>query len=125
MTRFSAVPDPARPLRPAASVPAAGVRLPYLSLSLVFVSALDVIFTYAVLVLGGMEANPIANAVLESPAGFHGLIGYKFVIVAAVILIAEFIARHALDTARRLMLVGIAISAFPVVWSLSLLSQHL
>jgi hypothetical protein len=104
---------------------ARGVRFPYLYLALVFVSAMDLGLTYIVLLLGGIEVNPIANAVLQSPTDFHGLIVYKFALVAGVILICEFIGRHAPTTSRRLVIAAVAISSFPVVWSTLLLSQHL
>lgn len=100
------------------------VRFPYFYLALVFVSALDLILTYIVILIGGIEVNPIANAVLQSPADFHGLIVYKFLIVAAVVLICEFISRHADVTGRRLAGWAVAISAFPVVWSTLLLLNH-
>ena len=121
------------PLPPTAPAPATRtdpsirgrVIYPYHYLALTFVSALDLVFTYIILLLGGYEVNPIANAVLQSPADFHGLIVYKFVIVVAVIGVCEFIGRHAPDTARRLSGWAVAISAFPVVWSSLLLIEHL
>lgn len=100
------------------------VKFPYFYLALIFVSALDLILTYVVLLIGGIEVNPIANAVLQSPADFHGLIAYKFLIVAAVVLICEYISRHADTTGRRLAGWAVGISAFPVVWSTLLLLNH-
>jgi hypothetical protein len=102
-----------------------GVLFPYTYLALIFVSALDVIFTYVVLLIGGVEVNPIANAVLHGPAEFDGLIAFKFAVVGLVVLLCEFIGRHAVETARRLSRWGVAISSFPVVWSSLLLIQHL
>ncbi|MBB6431554.1 DUF5658 family protein [Algisphaera agarilytica] len=110
------------PITAAASHPARGnVHFPYAYLALVFVSALDLILTYIILLMGGYEVNPIANAVLQSPADFHGLILYKFVIVVSVVLICEYISRHANHAGRRLAVWAVAISAFPVVWSTLLL----
>ncbi len=103
---------------------ARAVRFPYFYLALIFVSALDLILTYIVILIGGIEVNPIANAVLQSPADFHGLILYKFVIVVGVVLICEFISRHADTTGRRLAGWAVGISAFPVVWSTLLLLDH-
>ncbi|MEM9419528.1 MAG: DUF5658 family protein [Planctomycetota bacterium] len=100
------------------------VHFPYAYLALAFVSALDLILTYIILLMGGYEVNPIANAVLQSPADFHGLILYKFVIVVSVVLICEYISRHAEGAGRRLAGWAVAISAFPVVWSTLLLIQH-
>ncbi len=101
------------------------VLFPYAYLAFVVVSSLDLMLTYIVLLLGGIELNPVANAVLQSPASFHGLIVYKFLLVALVILICEFIGRHTHHTARRLSTLAIGISSFPVVWSMLLLSRNL
>lgn len=103
---------------------ARAVRFPFFYLALIFVSALDLILTYVVILIGGIEVNPIANAVLQSPADFHGLIVYKFVIVVSVVLICEYISRHADTTGRRLAGWAVGISAFPVVWSSLLLLNH-
>lgn len=103
---------------------ASQVLFPFYYLGLIFVSALDLIFTYTILMLGGYEVNPIANAVLQSPAQFNGLIIFKFIIVVAVIGICEFIGRYETHTARRLSTWAIAISAFPVAWSLLLLASY-
>ncbi|MEM1107170.1 MAG: DUF5658 family protein [Planctomycetota bacterium] len=102
----------------------AEVRFPYFYLAFIFASALDLILTYTVLLLGGMEVNPIANAVLQSPADFHGLIAYKFAIVVVVVLVCEYLGRVAEPTGRRLAAGAVAISSFPVVWSMLLLLNH-
>lgn len=117
--------DPEDAIAPTATAADRTVKYPYFYLALAFVSAMDLILTYMVILIGGIEVNPIANAVLQSPADFHGLILFKFAVVAAVIMICEFIARHTEIAARRLALWAVAISAFPVLWSTLLLSEHL
>lgn len=112
---------------PAASAnPVAGhVLFPFYYLALIIVSGLDLSFTYTIVfILEGIEVNPIANAVLQSPVSFNGLIVFKFLVVVAVIGICEFIGRHNPGTARRLSGWAIGISAFPVVWSALLLLEH-
>lgn len=113
------------PRKPQAVAAARRVLFPYHYLALILVSSLDLIFTFYILVLGGIEVNPIANAVLQSPVSFDGLIVFKFVIVALIVLICEFIGQHAAPTARRLAVWAVAISAFPVVWSTLLLIENL
>ena len=108
--------------RPATELAPRQLLLPMHYLALIAVSALDLIFTHVVLSLGGFEANPIALAVLRA-AEFNGLIVYKFTLMTAVILICEFIGRHARPTARRLATWAVAISALPVLWSLLQLSR--
>lgn len=117
--------EPSTAIIEAVAVADRSVKFPYFYLALAFVSAMDLILTYMVILLGGIEVNPIANAVLQSPADFHGLIVFKFAVVAAVIMICEFIGRHTEPAARRLAMWAVAISAFPVLWSTLLLSEHL
>ena len=93
-------------------------------LALVVVAALDLVLTHLVLSIGGHEVNPVARGVLRA-ADFPGLIIYKFVLVTGVVLIAEFIARHAAATARRVALLAVGISALPVVWSTLMVLQLL
>lgn len=118
-----------RPFAHDASGVLGAVRFPYIYLALILVSALDLLLTHTVISIGGREVNPVANAVLNTPADFNGLIVYKFAIVFVVMMICEYIVRHAADTGRRLALGAVGISAFPVVWSVLLLwdvfSPHL
>lgn len=117
-------PDHFRPRPDQPRIAARTVKYPYFYLALAFVSALDLILTYIVILIGGIEVNPIANAVLQSPADFHGLIAYKFLIVASIVLICEFISSHTDVAGRRLAGWAVVISAFPVLWSSLLLLDH-
>ncbi len=96
------------------------VSFPNLYAWLVLFAALDGMLTWGVLVLGGREVNPVAAAVLDR-FGFFGMIGFKFAIITAVILVCEFIARHDRRTAKQLALVGVVLNVLPVAWTLMLL----
>jgi len=84
---------------------------------------LDILLTTVILALGGQEANPLANAILLS-YGMFGMIVYKYILVGAVILGCEYIARKQINTAKRLAAILIAIHFAPVVWSTSLLAIY-
>jgi hypothetical protein len=91
---------------------------------LVFVSSLDIMLTWAILRRGGEEVNPVAKLVIEM-WGLHGAIGFKFALMLFVIISCEVIGRRSDAAGRRLAIAAVAISAFPVVWSLGLLFDHL
>lgn len=99
------------------------VAFPYLYILLVVVSTLDLLLTYVILLLGGFEVNPVANAVLMA-GNIQGMVAFKFSIVALVIVICEVVNHHAQPTARRLAIWAVLVSAFPVVWSSLLLHSH-
>jgi len=80
----------------------------------VFVSALDLMFTWIILHLGGVEVNAIADAVIRT-FDLWGLIGFKFALVVLVIVICEEVARHREPTGRLLARAAVAISSIPVV----------
>lgn len=86
----------------------------------VFLSALDVMFTYLVLWFGGNEANRIANWVLHR-FGFTGMIWFKFALVVFVILICEFVGRRNSRMGRLLINVSLVVTCFPVVLAMGLL----
>ena len=118
--------EPAPPSSPPPAPPAVGprdLRFPDAYVWLVFVSAMDLMLTWGIVFeLGGVEANPLARAILDL-AGFPGMIVFKFGVMVAVIGVCEFIARHAPSTARKLAFVAVAISGFPILWSTLLLAQ--
>ena len=87
---------------------------------LVFVSALDVMLTWIVLHRGGREVNALADAIIKR-FDIIGLVLFKFVIVAGVILICEVAGRRKPEAGRRLAEWGIAITSIPVIWSFVLL----
>ena len=83
---------------------------------LLLVSALDGMATYIVLSLGGVEVNPIADAVL-STHGFAGMIAFKFALITLVIVFCEHIGQHRPGTALAVAGFGIAVTCIPVIWA--------
>lgn len=96
------------------------LRLPRCCGWLIAVGTLDILFTAVILSLGGAEANPIAASVIKA-YGLQGMVVFKYFVIALLISGCEFVARQRIETARRLGLVVVAISAAPVVWSTGLL----
>lgn len=99
------------------------LRYPYTYLVLLVLSALDVIMTWIILSVGGREANPIAEAVIDR-WGLNGMIVYKFVLIAVFILICEAVGSLRDSAGRSLSRISLAIAAVPVVWSLILLTRY-
>ncbi len=84
----------------------------------VFISAVDVILTWFILLLGGREVNVIADAVIAS-AGLQGILIYKFCLVLLVVLICEIVGRRKPLVGRNLARAAIVITALPVVLSIA------
>ncbi|MGQ0629356.1 MAG: DUF5658 family protein [Phycisphaerales bacterium] len=84
---------------------------------LLLVGALDVMLTYVVLRLGGIELNGLAARAIES-AGHWGLVAIKFSAAAVVVLLCEAVGRRQRLSGRRLSEWAIAIWSFPVVVAL-------
>ncbi len=84
----------------------------------VFISALDVILTWFILLLGGSEVNLLADAVIAS-TGLKGILIYKFCLVLLVVLICEVVGRRRPWVGRNLARAAIAITAVPVVLSIA------
>jgi hypothetical protein len=84
----------------------------------VFISASDVILTWFILLLGGSEVNPLADAVIAN-AGLRGILIYKFCLVLVVVLTCEVIGRRRSWVGRNLARAAIAIAALPVVLSIA------
>ena len=91
---------------------------------LVFVSAMDILMTWAILYLGGSEANPVADAVILK-WGLGGMIIFKFAIVVFFVVMCEWVARKRKETGRVLASCGIMISAFPSIYAVGLVLLHL
>lgn len=85
----------------------------------ILVNVLDVYMTYLLLLRGAMEANPFANFVLER-YGFHGMVWFKLIVVAAVCVIAQLIATRRIGTARFLLIFGTFIVSCVVIYSIRL-----
>ncbi len=86
-------------------------------------ASLDIILTWYILRKGGTEVNPLAKIVIDR-WDLAGAIAFKFSIVLFVIVTCEIVGRHKDQVGRRLTVVAIALSIFPVVWSLTLLVLH-
>lgn len=90
----------------------------------VLVSALDVFMTYLLLRRPDFtEGNPIALYFLRH-WGVKGMVYFKFVMVAVVVLIAQVIARKKVETARQLLNLAALVVAGVVVYSLILYLRH-
>ena len=89
----------------------------------VFVSSMDIMLTWLILLRGGSEVNPIAKLVIDA-WGLPGAIGFKFALSLFVIISCEVVGRKRDRLGRALITAGILISGFPVVWSLTLLTLH-
>ena len=101
------------------------MRYPNEYVWLVFVSAMDIIFTWIFLRnFEGSEANPIANLYLQL-YGKTGLIIFKFGIVVLVVVTCEVVGRSKDKTGRRLARIGVLISAVPLLVSFFLIMKLL
>jgi hypothetical protein len=79
----------------------------------VLLAALDVLFTWGVLRIGGWEVNGIARAVIHH-GDVAGMITLKFFTVVVVLLICEYIGRRRLKTGLGLSIAAVALNVVPV-----------
>jgi len=79
----------------------------------VFLSTLDLLFTWTILHAGGRELNFIADAVIQH-GGKLGLIGYKMGWVVLIILMIETIGRKKPHVGKRVAEWAVAITSIPV-----------
>ncbi len=70
-----------------------------------------------ILTLGGVEVNPIAEAVLGR-YGFAGMVAYKFALITLVIVFCEHIGRLRPRAAKAVVGFGIGVTCVPVLWAL-------
>jgi hypothetical protein len=70
-----------------------------------------------------VESNPIARYFWES-WDFHGLVFFKFALVALVSVICQIIARHKIDVARRVLYFATLMVTSVVLYSVVLLYRH-
>lgn len=80
----------------------------------VFLSAVDVIFTWIILRAGGREINALADWIIDRH-NVAGLVMFKFAMVALVVLVCEVIGRRDFQRGLKLARWAVALSAFPVV----------
>ena len=97
------------------------LRFPTLYGAIVAAGSLDIWLTGILLALGGREANPLAAAVLDT-YGFTGMVVFKYLVVATLILACEFVASRDRRKARGLALVLVALHAAPLPWSAGLIA---
>lgn len=90
------------------------VMFPALYTWYVFLSALDLMLTWIILHADGEELNLIAAWVIAR-YNIRGLIAFKFIIVALVLLACEVVGRLKTDQGAKLARWAVALSAFPVV----------
>ncbi len=86
----------------------------------ILVSVLDIIMTWILISRGGfVESNPVANYFLLR-WGKNGLVGFKFCAVLVVCLTTQLIAIKRIQLARLVLVAGIVVVSFVVIYSLSL-----
>jgi hypothetical protein len=88
----------------------------------ILINTLDIFVTYLIVATGGVEANPVARAVLVW-WGFNGMIGFKMAIVAFVTVVAQVVARRNLATAGLLLRGSTLVVAGVVIYGLVLLAR--
>jgi len=79
-----------------------------------FVSALDILFTWRVLVAGGTELNALADWIIRRH-DVYGMVSFKFLTVVLVVLICEVVGRRRYQTGRKLARWAVAISTLPAL----------
>jgi hypothetical protein len=89
----------------------------------ILANVLDVYMTYLLLRHGAIEANPLANQILQQ-WGFNAMVWFKLVIVAVVCIIAQLIATRRTRTARGLLFFGTLLVGAVVVYSMGLFITH-
>ncbi len=89
----------------------------------IFFSSLDIMLTWKILEIDGVEVNPVAALVIDA-WGMQGAVAFKFALVMWVIVMCELLARLRMSTGKAIAIAAICLSALPVVWSLVLLTLH-
>jgi hypothetical protein len=89
----------------------------------ILAASLDVICTWIILMLGGVELNAIARRVIEA-GGLPGMLALKFGVIASVVVICEYIGRRQNHAGRRLAVAALALNAFPAAVGASQLGVH-
>lgn len=95
----------------------------------ILASTLDVMMTWYLLFHGGsdhriwVESNPLPRYFLDS-WGFDALVYFKFSLVALVALICQFVARHKIEVARRVLNFATLLVTGVVIYSIALMVQN-
>lgn len=91
-----------------------GVLYPNLYAWYILAATLDIIVTHQILHhFKGSEVNKLADALIQR-YGVVGMVGLKYGSAVVVLLICEFVGRRRWQLGRRLAILAIIISAFPV-----------
>jgi hypothetical protein len=92
---------------------------------LILLSVLDVFLTWALLARGPrfIESNPLAAWVFHR-YNIKGLVAYKFLLIAAVVVIAEGVEYAKAGRGRLVLRIGIIAAAAVVVYSVMLNLRH-
>jgi hypothetical protein len=80
----------------------------------VCLSTLDLLCTWRILHAAGQEENALADWIIEHYE-LPGLVVFKFLLVAGVILICEIVGRRRRELGARLARWAVVLTAFPVV----------
>lgn len=110
------------PEAPAAGTPvhrardSRGVLYPHVYVWYVFLASLDIMLTWIILHLEGVELNFVADRVIER-WGLPGLTAFKFGLVMLVVCICEIVGRRRDRTGRKLAEWAVAVTTIPVVLS--------
>ena len=101
------------------------MRYPNEYVWLVFISVIDLIATWIIIVkYDGYEANPLANLII-SRFGSTGLVLFKVAIFLFVIFVCEIVGRKSESRGRWLARLGVGISAIPLSVSLFIVLRNL
>jgi len=90
----------------------------------IFLAALDLMLTWIVLHLDGLELNPLADLVIQH-GGLPATVVYKFALVLVVVLVCEIAGQHSESLGRRLAGWAVAVTAVPVVLAFIQLAHDL
>jgi hypothetical protein len=84
---------------------------------LVFIASLDIMCTWIILWHHGIEVNPLVAKVLSY--GAKGLVAYKYLLIAFVIVLCEIVGRRSRRGARVLIGSAIGLTSMPVVLAIA------
>ena len=90
---------------------------------LVLVSALDIMLTWIVLLMGGREVNGVAKYVIDR-FDVAGVVAFKFSIVVFVVSLCEIVGRLKPRVGRRLAIAAVAMTCVPVTAALVQLARY-
>ena len=85
----------------------------------ILANVMDIFMTLMLLFRGAIEANPVANAVLQR-WGFEGMIAFKLLIVAAICVMAQVVALQKPRLASFVLWFGTVVTGSVVAYSMVL-----